>query len=120
MIRVQRLDHVAIPVSDAELSRDWYQSLFGLTEVFRDEWHGDPVFLQAGDTYLALLPTPLTEQPTYPGHFAFRVDRSSFDEARDALDTLGIAHAFEDHGVSWGLYMRDPDGHTVELACYEV
>lgn len=116
MIEIQQIDHVAIPVADADRSREWYQRLFGLEEVYREHWHGDPVFLRAGETYLALLPAPVT---LYEGHFAFRVDRAAFDLARAALDREGVPYTIDDHQVSIGLYMRDPDGHTVELACYE-
>lgn len=117
MIDVQRIDHVAIPVSDPERSKAWYQRWFGLEEVYRDRWHGDPVFLKAGETYLALLKAPVT---LYEGHFAFRVSRESFEAARRAFAEAGVEAVFDDHDVSWGLYVRDPDGHHVELACYEV
>jgi catechol-2,3-dioxygenase len=53
-------------------------------------------------------------------HFAFRVDRANFEKAREELARREIAFTFDDHEVSWGIYFQDPDGHTIELACYEV
>jgi catechol 2,3-dioxygenase-like lactoylglutathione lyase family enzyme len=53
-------------------------------------------------------------------HVAFRVDREQFDRARAALPEAGVEARFEDHGNVHSLYFRDPDGHQVELATYEV
>ena len=32
----------------------------------------------------------------------------------------GIDFRFEDHGNAHSVYLRDPDGHTIELTTYEL
>jgi catechol-2,3-dioxygenase len=53
-------------------------------------------------------------------HFAFRTDRDNFERARRELPARGVAVTFQDHEVSLSIYMKDPDGHTVEITTYEV
>jgi catechol 2,3-dioxygenase-like lactoylglutathione lyase family enzyme len=53
-------------------------------------------------------------------HVAFRVDRASFEEARAELQRAGLDVHFEDHGIARSIYVRDPDGHVIELTTYEV
>ena len=120
MVQVQGLDHVAIAVQDVARSAAWYQSRFGRGGRYREVWHGDPTFLCAGATCVALIPSKEGVGDRGARHFAFRVDRANFERARTELDRQQIAYEFDDHEVSWGLYLRDPDGHVVELACYEV
>ena len=48
-------------------------------------------------------------------HFAFNVDRESFDEAKKKYDALGLDYYIEDHVFFHSIYTKDPDGHTVEL-----
>lgn len=123
MVQVQGLDHIALAVRDVARSAEWYQTLFGLEERYRDVWHGEPTFLCAGSTCVALIQAD--EKLVGVGdlgvrHFAFRVDRENFERARQELERRGVEYQFDDHDVSWGLYLKDPDGHVVELACYDV
>lgn len=120
MLQVQGLDHIALAVRDVARSAAWYQAMFGLEERYREVWHGDPTFLCAGTTCVALIPSDVGMGDSGVRHFAFRVDRENFERARQELNRRRIAYEFDDHEVSWGLYLRDPDGHVVELACYEV
>ena len=53
-------------------------------------------------------------------HFAIRLDRAGFDAVRAALRERGIAAELWDHTICHSLYVRDPDGHQVELTTYDV
>ena len=53
-------------------------------------------------------------------HIAFRLDREGFDAARAALGRMGVAARVSDHGISHSIYLRDPEGHQIELTTYDV
>jgi catechol 2,3-dioxygenase-like lactoylglutathione lyase family enzyme len=123
----QGLDHVAIAVTDLERSRRFYEEVLGLERVY-EEWDV-PIVLTANGSGLALFdrdlhPSSAPEDVEPPAlrilHIAFRLDRSGFDDARDALAERGIETRFSDHGISHSLYFDDPDSHQIELTTYEV
>jgi catechol 2,3-dioxygenase-like lactoylglutathione lyase family enzyme len=111
-------------VSDQERSRDFYVSVFG-ARVVRDK---DPVILRVANTWLILnvgggptddKPTVTLSTPTDPDH------ASAFMNVRVA----DIAHIYKewsargaqfltepkDHGFEIRAYIRDPDGHLIEV-----
>ena len=119
---INRLDHVNIVTDDVPAAYEWYRGLgFGLSETIEDD---------DGTLYAAWMFRKQTvhdvafTQGTSPRlhHLAFAVPA-----AHDILalgDTLGATYeqgAIERgpgrHGVSnaFYLYLRDPDGHRVEL-----
>jgi catechol-2,3-dioxygenase len=53
-------------------------------------------------------------------HVAFRVDRAGLEAAREELPRNGVPVDFSDHGISQSIYLRDPDGHQIELTAYDV
>lgn len=127
MFEVQRLDHVAITVSDTARSIRWYSEVLGLEHS--SAWEGDPQMMCAGDTCVALF------SASGPGvvvsdddkrskltmrHFAFRVDRANFEKAQGDFREQGIGFEFADHGACHSIYITDPDGHAIELTTYEV
>ena len=48
-------------------------------------------------------------------HFAFNVSNEEFNKAREYYDTKQLAYRFSDHVYFHSIYLKDPDGHTVEL-----
>jgi catechol 2,3-dioxygenase-like lactoylglutathione lyase family enzyme len=122
MIKVEALDHVAIPVTDMTRSISWYQKVLGLTRRYEKEWGTDPAFLCAGETCVALLEnskSSLSPCPATVRHFCFRTDRVSFDESIFTLRAMGIPYSTDDHQISISLYFQDPDGHWIELTTYD-
>jgi len=124
---LERLDHVALTVTDVDRSIAWYQEVLGLEHVHEEEWGRNPAFLTSGSTGLALFPAKGSGQPPkgYPDglamwHVAFRADRRNFDASRGELDTRSIRYTFSDHGLAHSIYFHDPDGHLVEITTYEV
>jgi catechol 2,3-dioxygenase-like lactoylglutathione lyase family enzyme len=121
--RTQGLDHVALSVRDQAISERWYREVLGLERVHEETWGDMPVMLAAEGTGLALFPArggDASSPAVRILHIAFRVDRASFDAARQSLEAHGIRVEFQDHTVSHSIYFDDPDGHRLELTTYEL
>ena len=52
-------------------------------------------------------------------HIAFNVSRATFVLAPDRLRARGIAFIERDRGFMNSIYLHDPNGLKVELACYK-
>jgi catechol 2,3-dioxygenase-like lactoylglutathione lyase family enzyme len=124
MLRPEYLDHITITAKDPEKSIQFYVDVLGLERG--PEWPGEVSLLRCGPTYLAIAwwaqgKASLPPGPITVDHFAFRVDAATFERAKAELPAkgVGIDH-ISDHGMNQSLYFRDPDGHLVELACYEL
>jgi len=65
--------------------------------------------------YRDVLGLPLTNEPRQDDWPAFMGER-----AQAQFDESGVTFQFEDHGNSDSVYLRDPDGHTIELTTYEL
>lgn len=105
-----------------ERSIVWYQRVLGLKKYQLPEWGPYPVFLLAGKSGIALFPANPDDPAPDPAsrnvkidHFAFNVDRESFDRARAHYARLNLEYTFQDHQYFHSVYTRDPDGHVVEL-----
>lgn len=121
------LDHVAIAVDDVERSQRFYERALGFERLY-PEWDV-PIVIGVGETGIAIFHESVHPSGADPGaeqpgirilHIAFRVDRDGFDAARRELADEGVEARFSDHGLSHSLYLRDPDGHQIELTTYEV
>lgn len=118
----RRLGHANLFVSDYERSADFYKSVVGFEEVYRQP-DNKASFLSNGNTYhdLALTSTQskYATKDQKPGlfHLAFELETEKdlvdgYNRAREA----GIDFAFVmDHDVARSVYMNDPDGNMVEI-----
>jgi catechol 2,3-dioxygenase-like lactoylglutathione lyase family enzyme len=118
------LDHVALTVSDVARSIAWYSEVLNLRQLHAGEWGNRPAMLVAGGTGLALfeLQSGETMDPGTPGrfrHVAFGTSRTGFQNAQNELRQRDIDFEYEDHRVSWSIYVSDPDGYRVEITTYE-
>ena len=123
---LQRLDHVSLNVSDRQRSIDWYRDVLGLeltNEPKRDDW---PAFMGEFGTCIGLFQaqnrTPQERGGESVGfrHLAFMLGKDDLERAQAHFGAAGVEFRLEDHGNAHSVYLRDPDGHTVELTTYEV
>jgi catechol 2,3-dioxygenase len=135
-MELERIDHVALAVSDVERSARWYTDVFRFERRYDDVWGGYPVFVGKGATALALFPprrnarrrperqssgsTSSAQPPIRILHLAFRATRKNFLAAQEQLKRRGIEFEFQDHEISHSIYFHDPDGHELEITTYEL
>lgn len=124
-MRVRELDHVVFRVSDMERSVAWYRDLLGLEVVRLDEWRrGEAPFVSVrvtADTIIDLQIGPI--DGTNVDHVALVVDDVDLSELAASGRFGEVApprSLFGARGVGQGIYVRDPDGHGVELRTYAV
>ncbi len=120
------LDHVAIRVKDLEASVHWYQHTLGLKKYQFAEWGPFPVFMLSGQTGVAIFPAKLDDvaipfsKNVKIDHFAFNVSPQDLERAQAYLSGIGEHFEFQDHHFFHSIYLKDPDGHTVELTALVV
>jgi catechol-2,3-dioxygenase len=121
MTRIRKLGHIVLFVRDLEASADWYCDILGMERVTAHE--GIPaVFLSFGrrDHDIALFKVPDGRALGHHDaeHFAFEID-GDLDALRAfkaRLDEKGVTiTGTVDHGISYGVYFLDPDGHQLEV-----
>jgi catechol 2,3-dioxygenase-like lactoylglutathione lyase family enzyme len=122
-VRVTGLDHLVLVVEDVERSVAWYRDVLGIGVERLDEWHRGEVLFPSlrldATTLIDLLPG--TPDGTNVDHFALTVDGVDLHElaASGRFDVVsGPSDLFGARGRGTGLYVRDPDGHVVELRTY--
>src|SRR5256885_10788523 len=104
LIRVRRLDHVAVQRTDPEHTANWYGAVLGLERRLEGAFGpGSPVTVGMGECSLSIFPGP---RPSFE-HLAFEVTESELAAAPGVLDAGGIAYRQADHGIARSLYLTD-------------
>jgi catechol 2,3-dioxygenase-like lactoylglutathione lyase family enzyme len=118
------VDHVVLRVSDVERSVVWYGEHLGLAVERLDEWRQGRVpfvSLRVDETTLIDLQAGEPDGVNVD-HVAYVTDRAGFERFvaahADAIE-MGPMPLFGARGVGDGAYVRDPDGHRVEVRTYE-
>lgn len=122
-VDVTELDHLVLRCSDIEATLRWYQENLGLAPVRVDEWRAGKVLFPSlrvnSHTIIDLLPGD-----THDGrldHICLVVEPTDLDALAasgrfEVVDGPGQRYGARGDGTS--LYVRDPDGLTVELRHY--
>jgi catechol 2,3-dioxygenase-like lactoylglutathione lyase family enzyme len=127
---VTAIDHIVLEVGDIQRSVDFYAA-FGLAPERLDEYRrGDvpfPSLRISADTLIDLFPPQMHARPKGVGHnlhhFALVTD-VPIAEIREALKSLSIEieqeadQNFGARGLASSVYVRDPDGNSVEIRTY--
>ena len=120
MIKPKMLGHIVIRVKDAQRSEDFYVNVLGL-EVRNRVREGKMRFFTSNHEIAV---AEIGEDAVGPfenqvGLYHMAWELSDMDELKDAyqvvLDNNVEIAGFGDHGVTKGLYIRDPDGIEIEL-----
>ena len=131
-IQVQGVHHITIVGSTKQSAIDFWEGALGMPFVFEqpnlgkaDENH---LYFDPGDGRLLTVFTnesrtdavrPAPREIGCVDHLAFNVSRATFALAPDRLRERGISFYERDRGFMNSIYLIDPNGLKVELACYK-
>lgn len=119
------LDHLVLVVADVERTLDWYGRHAGLAPVRVDEWRAGgapfPSLRVDEATIIDLVPGLEPGQRGHLDHLCFVVSRSDLDAlaADPDLEVAERGPRFGARGTGESIYVRDPDGLTVEFRTYD-
>jgi catechol-2,3-dioxygenase len=128
-MKLKRIGHVALRVSDEDRSRAFYRDILGFDVSEQDPEHGG-TFMTLGENFhtIDVFPTPDAENAQKPKmgqvglfHIAFEV--AEYCDLKGAYKSL-LEHNVEishctDHVSQRSIYFADPDGNRLEIY-YEV
>ena len=123
-VRVTSFDHLVLNVSDTERSLAFYCDELGLSPVRVEEWRRQEIFfpsVRVDDTTIIDL-VAMARSGENADHFCLVVEPQDFDELKrsgrfEVVD--GPDRRYGARGDGTSLYVRDPDGNTVELRYYD-
>jgi catechol-2,3-dioxygenase len=120
------IHHVALTVTDLDVSLPWYQRLFGVEPAMNltDGPFDRRVFALAGGQLLGLTRHDAARtddrfDPVVPGldHVGFTcADRAEVSAWQTHLDQIGVEHGgIVEAEYGWALSCKDPDGNALEF-----
>jgi catechol 2,3-dioxygenase-like lactoylglutathione lyase family enzyme len=122
-VQVIGFDHIVINVADVERSLAWYCDVLGLQPDRVDEWRAGKVFFPSvrvnRETVIDLFATERTGENA--DHFCLVLEPTDLQALVDSgkLEVLeGPVPRWGAQGDATSIYVRDPDGNTVELRHY--
>jgi len=131
-VQIQGVHHITIVGSTKKSAIDFWQGVMGMPFIFEQPNLGNPeenhLYFDPGDGKLLTVFTNETREdagraaPREVGsvdHIAFNVSRATFLQAPKRLTAHGVSFYERDRGFMNSIYCKDPNGLTVELACYK-
>jgi len=122
-VKVKDFDHLVLNVRDVERSLEFYCGSLGLEPIGVDRWRAGefpfPSVRVSPNTIIDLLGKPRSESNV--DHICLVVEPVDWQEVIDsgAFTVLeGPVSRSGARGVAQSVYVRDPDGNTVELRWY--
>ena len=117
-MKIVELNHVAIHVSDVEKSREFYQRVLRLESLPRPAFGFPGAWFRLGaQQELHLIGR--TDEPILPrsrnNHFALRVKELDSWETHFKEIGADFRPRKQRPDGAWQIFLRDPDGHTIEL-----
>jgi catechol 2,3-dioxygenase-like lactoylglutathione lyase family enzyme len=108
LLRVTRVDHVALSVGDIDKAMVFYRRLFG-NEVLKDG-KTPRRYLRLGPCYMAIAPAAAGEGKRID-HFGLGIENFDAAKMKNALEKAGMK--VRESNV--GLFVTDPDGVSVQI-----
>jgi catechol 2,3-dioxygenase-like lactoylglutathione lyase family enzyme len=131
-IQVQGVHHTTVVGSTRQSAIDFWEGVLGMPFVIEQPNLGNPaenhLYFDPGDGRLLTVFTNESRTdagrlaPREPGcleHLAFNVSRATFSQVPARLQERGIQFIQRDRGFMDSIYLQDPNGMKVELACYK-
>lgn len=125
-LRLDRMGHLALRVSDLSISEKFYTEVLGMRLLWRSE--GEIVFVECDNDSLALIQIPREAVSAFHHrphvsqalhHFGFRVRaKEEVDHAAREVGDRGIVidDGPRDHrDGSRSFYFKDPDGNDIQI-----
>ena len=119
------LDHIVLVVEDVERTLAWYGRHARLAPERVDEWRRQEVFFPSlrvdATTLIDVVPGRESDGRGHLDHICFVVDpdHQAALAADPALEVVEEGTRWGAQGDAHSIYVRDPDGLTVEFRCYE-
>jgi glyoxylase I family protein len=134
LVSVLGLDHLNIRVADLERALGFYRDVLGMREVRRSTRADGSVSLlalRAGNCVVFLQPSPgyappADEKASGLDHYSLEIEAQDAAQLAARLRERGVrvvtgpAKRWGAHGDGTSVYVRDPDGHQVELKQYDL
>jgi catechol 2,3-dioxygenase-like lactoylglutathione lyase family enzyme len=131
-IQVQGFHHLTVVGSTRQSAIDFWEGVLGMPFIFEQPNLGKPdenhLYFDPGDGRLLTVFTnesrtdagrPAPREVGCMEHFALNVSRATFTQAPARLEARGIQFIQRDRGFMDSIYLQDPNGMKVELACYK-
>ena len=131
-LQVQGIHHITLVGSTKQSAVDFWEGVLGMPFVFEQPNLGKPdenhLYFDPGDGRLLTVFTNESREdagrhaPRDIGcveHIAFNVSRATFTMAPARLRERGIDFIQRDRGFMDSIYLHDPNGLKIELACYK-
>lgn len=131
-VQVQGVHHITLVGSTKQSAIAFWQGVLGMPFIFEQPNLGKPdenhLYFDPGDGRLLTVFTnesrtdagrPAPREVGCVEHIAFNVSRATFAVAPARLRERGIEFYERDRGFMNSIYLQDPNGLKVELACYK-
>jgi catechol 2,3-dioxygenase-like lactoylglutathione lyase family enzyme len=131
-IPIQGVHHITIVGSTRQSAIAFWQGVVGMPFLFEQPNLGKPdenhLYFDPGDGRLLTVFTdesredagrPAPREAGCVEHLAFNVSRATFALAPARLQARGITFIQRDRGFMDSIYLQDPNGLKIELACYK-
>jgi catechol 2,3-dioxygenase-like lactoylglutathione lyase family enzyme len=123
-MEIRALDHLVLKVADVERSLAWYTELLGLESERVDQWRAGEVPFPSVRIDEGCIIDLFAGEPTGANldHFCMVVAPGDVDAiaADPRFEVIaGPGSRWGARGDGYSVYVRDPDGTTVELRSYE-
>lgn len=126
------MHHITLVGSTRQVAMDFWNGLLGMPFLFEQPNLGkaeeNHLYFDPGDGRLLTVFTDETREPAHRKaprevgcveHIAFNVSRATHQQIPARLRERGIEFLERDRGFMDSIYLHDPNGLKVELACYK-